>query len=143
MGILDKIFGKTPREYPPLDSQTELAEQLKRVESELQSFAETIDEDLEIVPASDETFVFFGEPPKVFGLAWIREGQVKNLSEVIEEKKIPPYRAEAFADLLRAAYKGSKDEARYSTQLAGRSVVVTPSDGLRQKVHEIVEKLAA
>lgn len=143
MGILDKIFGSKKPDYPPLDTQTELAEQLKRVETELRAFVETIDEDLEIVPAPDETFVFFGKPPKAFGLAWIREGQVKNMSKVFAEKKMPPHRAEAFGELLRAAYKGSKDEERYSTELAGRTVVVTPSDGLRRKVHDIVEKIAA
>jgi len=143
MGLLDKIFGNKPADYPPLETKTELAEQFKRVEPELRAFAETIDEDIEVIPAPEETFVFFGKPPKVFGLAWIRKGQVKNMSEVFKEQKVAPHRAEAFAELLRSAYKGSADEERYSAQLAGRTVVVTRSDGLRKKVHDIVEKIAA
>jgi len=143
MGILDTLFGNKETHYPPLDSHSEAADQFRDIEPELRAFVETIDENVEVVPAPDESYIFFGKPPKVFGLAWIRDGKLKNLSEVVEEKKVPPYRAEALADLLRAAYKQSKGDERYSTQLGDRTVVVTPSDGLRRSVHEIVEKIGA
>lgn len=143
MGILGKIFGHKKPEYPPLESQSPIAEQLKCVEPELRALVETIDDDIEIVPAADETYVLFGKLPATFDLAWIRDGQVKNLSKVVEEQKVPPHRAQALAELIRAAYERSQDDERYRTQLGDRTVVVTPSDALRNKVHEIVEKLAA
>ncbi|MEJ2089627.1 MAG: hypothetical protein P8Y69_14385 [Gammaproteobacteria bacterium] len=143
MGILGKIFGHKKPDYPPLESQSAIAEQLKSVESELRGLVETIEDDIEIVPAPDETYVLFGKLPAAFDLAWIRDGQVRNLSKVVEEQKVPPHRAQALAELIRSAYERSQNDERYSTQLAGRTVVVTPSDGLRQKVHEIVGKLAA
>lgn len=142
MGILHKIFGKK-REYPPLEPDSPAAEQLRRAEPALKSLMDAVPDDLEIIPANDETYVFLGRPPNTFGLAWIRDGQVTNLKDVIDEYDIAPHRAQAFIEQLRAAYEGSDVEDRFKTELAGKSVVVTPSDNLRRRVHDIVEKLAA
>ena len=143
MGLLDKLFGRKKPDYPALEDRSEAAEQLKRVESELQTFIEGISEDIEIVPAPDETYVFYGRPPNAFGVAWVREGEVKDLRKVVEERGLAPHRAQVVGEQLRVAYELSGGDDRYSIKLAGRTVVVTPSDGLRRKVHDIVEKLAA
>ena len=51
MGILDTLFGNKETHYPPLDSHSEAADQFRHVAPELQAFVETIDEDVEVVPA--------------------------------------------------------------------------------------------
>ena len=142
MGLLDKLFKSKP-DYPPLESNSEAAEQIRHVESALSTIAKDVSEDIEIVPADDETYVFIGKPPKVFGLAWIRDGEVKNLSKVVEEQGVPHNRAEALVEQIRIAYERSGTDNRYMTEVAGRTVVITPSAALRQKVQEVVQKLAA
>lgn len=142
MGFLDKLFNAEP-DYPTLETDSEAARQIRQVESSLQSLAENVSEKMEIVPAKDETYVFLGKPPRVFGLAWIRDGKVDVLKDVVESKGIPHHKVEALVEQVRAAYDRSDDDERYNTELAGRTVVVTLSKGLREKVHEVVEKLAA
>ena len=66
MGILGNLFGRKKPEYPPLESQSAIAEQLKSVESELRALVETINDDIEIVPAPDETYVLYGKLPAAF-----------------------------------------------------------------------------
>jgi len=142
MGVLDKILGRKP-DYPPLDRESDTAKRLERVSSELGTLAENVTEDIEVVPSEEETYVFLGKPPKEFGLAWIRQGQVKNLKNALDELDVPHHKAEAIVEQIRAAYERSEDDERYSTDLAGKTVVVTRSEGLERKVHEIVQKLAA
>lgn len=142
MGLLDKLF-KTKPDYPPLESDSEVAEQIRNVESALSTLAKDVSDDMEVVPADDETYVFIGKPPKVFGLAWIRDGQVKNLSKVVEEQGVPHHQAEALVEQIRIAYERSGSDERYMAEVAGRTVVITPSTALRQKVQEVVQKLAA
>lgn len=142
MGILDKILKRKP-DYPPLDRDGDIAKRLEHVTSELGTLAETASEDIEVVPAEGETYVFFGKPPKEFGLAWIRDGEVKNLKNALEEREVPHHKAEAIVEQIRAAYERSEEDERYSTELAGKTVVVTRSEGLERKVHDIVQKLAA
>jgi hypothetical protein len=43
---------------------------------------------------------------------------------------------------LRQAYIRHQDEAHFTTRIEDRTVVVTPSQGLEQEVHEIVEHIA-
>jgi hypothetical protein len=68
---------------------------------------------------------------------------VKNLKNALEEREVPHHKAEALVEQIRAAYERSEDDERFSTNLAGKKVVVTPSEGLERKVHDIVRKLAA
>lgn len=142
MGLLDKLFKSEP-DYPALERDSEAARQIRQVEGALETLAENVSDKIEIVPADQETYVFLGKPPKVFGLAWIRDGEVKTLNDVVESRGIPHHKAEALVEQIRAAYDRSENETRYNAELAGRTVVVTLSDGLRDKVHEVVEKLAA
>lgn len=142
MGLLDKLF-KTKPDYPPLDDDSKPAEQIRRLESELSSLAESVSEDIEVVPDDDETYVFIGKPPKVFGLAWIREGQVSNMVKVVEEQGVAPHRVEALVELIRTAYERSQNDDRYMAEVAGRSMVITPSHELRRKVHELVHRVIA
>ena len=142
MGLLDKLFKSEP-DYPALESDSEAARQIRQVESVLESLAENVSDKMEIVPANEETYIFLGKPPKVFGLAWIRDGKVKKLNDVVEAKGIPHHKVEALVEQVRAAYDRSQNDERYNAELAGRTVVVTLSEGLRDKVHEVVEKVVA
>jgi len=140
MGLIDKIFKREP-DYPTLEPDSETAAQIRQVEDELQELANSVSDKMEIVPASSETYVFLGKPPKVFALAWIRDGNVKMLNDVIESKGIPPHKAEALVEQIRVVYDQSGNDERYSAEVAGHTVVVAQSDRLRKKVHEVVEKL--
>jgi hypothetical protein len=98
---------------------------------------------MEIVPSGDTAFVFVGKPPKAFGLVWIQDGQVLNLKKVVAEKGIPATTFTLISDDLRGAYERSGSAARYSTSLAGKNVVVTPSETLAREVNQIIQKLGA
>ena len=92
------------------------------------------------MPADREAFIFLGKPPKRFGIAWIHDGSVVSLKEMIEENNLTPASVEQLIDRLREAYDHASSAQRYSTQIGDKDVVVTPSAGLEHEVHEILEE---
>ncbi|MBI5585684.1 MAG: hypothetical protein HY892_17885 [Deltaproteobacteria bacterium] len=141
MGLFDKFKSKGP-EYAVLDQASSAAQSLNSLKNPLESFAVQVKDPLEIVPFENTAFVFVGKPPKAFGLVWIQGGQVHNLKKVVAEKGIPATTFQLISDDLRGAYERSGSVTRYSTILAGKNVVVTPSETLAREVHQIIQKLS-
>jgi hypothetical protein len=142
MGLFDKFKSKAP-EYPVLDQATPAAQSLNSLKNPLESFVSQVSDPMEIVPSGDAAYVFVGKPPKTFGLVWIQGGKVYNLKKVVAEKGIPATTFSLISDDLRGAYERSSSASRYSTTLAGKNVLVTPSETLAREVHKIIQGLGA
>ncbi len=141
MGMFSNIFNRTPQ-YPELDETSTAAERIHEVEDELKKLAHDVSDPLEVVPSEHAAYVFLGKPPKRFGLAWIHDGKVTGLNTLIKEHGVSPAEIEKVIEELRQAYIRHQDEAHFTTRIEDRTVVVTPSQGLEQEVHEIVEHIA-
>ena len=138
MGMFDKLFGDKI-DFPPLPADNEAAAKLDEVRAPLAEFAQNVSDHLEVVPAEHEAFVYLGHPPKRFGIAWIHDGKVSSLNELVGENKLTQREAQKLVTELGQAYEHASEAPRYSAELGGKKVVVIPSTGLGQEVHQIME----
>jgi len=140
MGFFSKAFGGKP-DYPELETGNPAHEQLQAIEQPLQELMEKIHDPLEIVPAEDRTYVFVGKPPKRFGIAWIENGEVVNFQLQAKEHGLTPIELQQVIDRVGEAYAQAEDAKRFSTKIAGRDIVVTPSPDLKKDVQQIVSSV--
>lgn len=138
MGMLDKWFGGK-KDYPPLPADNEAKAKLDEVQNELEELTNRVSDHLEVVPAEHEAYVYLGKPPKRFGIAWIHDGKVSGLKELVEENKLSQREVQKLVDDLGRAYEHAREAPRYSADVGGKQVVVIPSKGLGQEVHQIIE----
>ena len=137
MGFLGKMFGgKT--DYPHLSADSPIAEQLHDVEEPLKTLMSQVTDRMEVVPAEDRTYVFIGKPPKRFGVVWIENGEVVNFQSLAKEKGLDAQEMQRLSDMLQEAYEHNESAERFSTNLAGRDVVVTHSAELKKEVSQII-----
>ena len=140
MGFFDK-FKKKEIEYPELDQNSPAAQLLGNMKKSLESFAAQVKDPLEIVPSGDAAYVFVGKPPKVFGFVWIHKDGVFNMKKVVEEKGIPMPEFQLLSDELRDAYQKSQETERYTTSIAGKTLVVIPSENLARDLKNVILKM--
>ena len=138
MGMFDKWFGGA-KDLPPLPADNEAMAKLDEVKGQLEELADRVKDNLEVVPAEHEAFVYLGHPPKRFGIAWIHDGKVSGLNELVDENKLSQPEIQKLVGELGKAYEHASDAPRYSAEVAGKTVVVIPSAGLGKEVHEIIE----
>ena len=143
MGILDKLFGPKQPDYPALNPESEAGKIAHEVKPVLDKLAGDLGDKMEVVPSQDTTYVFCGKPPTAFGLVWIRDGEMENLKDVVEREKMSGPDATALIERLAKAYDRSKDAERYTMDVSGNTVVVTPSQTLHGEIEEIVQRIAA
>lgn len=93
---------------------------------------------LEVVPAEHEAFVFLGKPPKNFGIAWLHDGKVTGLKEFAEEHHLSQVEMGKLIVKLGEAYQHASEVPRYSAEFGGKQMVVIPSQGLEQEMHQIM-----
>jgi hypothetical protein len=140
MGILGKLFS-SKHDYPPLDSSTPAAMQLESVRPPLEKLAAETNDPLEVVPAQDSVYVFIGNPPKKFGIAWIEDGdKIVNFKSLVDKKGLSPDSLQNLSEKLRKAYIAHQDIPRYVTKISDREVVVIPSTSLLNNVKGVVEQ---
>lgn len=137
MGFLNKLFGGGPQ-YPELDQASSTAKKLDGVRGSLEELTEKVKDPMEIVPTENSAYVFIGNPPKNFGMAWIENGQVKNFKTLSEEKGVEQKQLVNIVDALAEVYKQSEGADRFSTTIGGRSITVTPSQDLASEVQQII-----
>ena len=128
--------------YPELDSDNPLANQIHMFDRPLEDLMGQISDPLEVVPAEDHAYVFIGKPPKKFGVAMIEDGSVQSFVAAAKEKGLDPGKIQMLNEKLRDAYMHNLDAQRYKTSVAGREVVVTPCDQLDQEVKEIINSMS-
>ena len=92
------------------------------------------------MPGDSEAYVYLGKPPKRFGIAWIHDGKLDGIKELVEDNNLSQSDAQKMIVSLGAAYENASEAPRYSTELAGKKVVVIPSSELGREVHEIMER---
>lgn len=140
MGILGRFFsGK--RDYPPLDSSAPIAKHLDSVRPPLEKLANEIRDPLEIVPAEDSVYVFYGKPPKKFGIAWVEGGdKIVNFKSLVDEKGLSPTNIEKLSEALRKTYIAHQDKPRFVTRISDRDVVVISSASLFNNLKGVVEE---
>jgi hypothetical protein len=138
MGFFDKFLGGG-KEYPPIDQSSSASGQLESLRSPLDEIAGSINDALEVIPGENSAYVFFGKPPKKFGIVWVEEGdKIVNFKNLIEEKGISEVRLGQLSQNLGQVYSDHKDEARFSARIGDREIVVTPSPNLFNKLKEVV-----
>lgn len=142
MGLLDKVLGNKP-DYPELAPEGQLAQQVEGLRQPLESLMDQVKDPMEIVPAEERTYVIIGKPPKKFGVAWIEGTNVENFQKRIQEAGIGASQMEEISGKLRSAYEKHESTDRYVTTVAGRKVVVTPSQDLSREVNDIVSQAIA
>ncbi|MDO9292105.1 MAG: hypothetical protein Q7U09_11020 [Hydrogenophaga sp.] len=137
MGLLDKFFGGKV-DYPPLPAGNEALAKLDEMKAPLEELAHKVHDHLEVVPAEHEAFVFLGKPPKNFGVAWIHDGKVTGLKEFAEEHHLTQVEVGKMIVRLGEAYQHASETPRYSAEFGGKQMVVIPSQGLEQEMHQIM-----
>ncbi len=137
MGLLDKLFGSKV-EYPPLPAGDDALVQLDEVKAPLEELAHKVSDHLEVVPAEHEAFVFLGKPPKSFGIAWIHDGKVTGLKEFAEEHQMSQVEMGKLIVRLGEAYQHASEAPRFSAEIGGKQMVIIPSKGLEQEMHQIM-----
>lgn len=141
MGLLGSLFGGG-KEHPHLDPSSAALPRLERSRSVLDSFAQRVHDNLEIVPGERGVYVFVGKPPKTFGIVWFHEGVESNFKTLMKEKGLSAAQVQTLSDELRAAYTRSEGEPRFTWDLSGRKVLVTPSRTLELEVAEIIGRVS-
>jgi hypothetical protein len=137
MGLLDKLFGSKVT-YPPLPAGDEAQVKLEDVKAPLEELAHKVSDHLEVVPADNEAFVFLGKPPESFGIAWIHDGKVTSLKDMAKEHHLSQVEVGELIVRLGQAYQHASDTPRYSAEIGGKQMVVIPSKGLEQEMHQIM-----
>lgn len=140
MGLLDKVLGKKI-DYPALEAGSEPAKAIDKLSDSIKQLAEETGEQLEVVPGLPTAYVFVGKPPKKFGLAWITDGEVGNFKSLVEEKGVQPFVLQSVVEKLTEVYERNSDVSRFQTIVDDHQIVVTPSDGLHQALHMIMDKV--
>ena len=138
MGMLDKLFGGK-NYYPPLPADNEAKARLDEVKPQLEELAKRVHDHMEVVPGEHEAYVYLGKPPKRFGIAWLHDGKVDGLNELVDEHKLSQSQVLAIIAKLSDAYEHASEAPRYSAEVAGKQVTVIPSSGLGKEVHQIIE----
>lgn len=138
MGMFDKLFGGK-KDYPPLPDDNEAKSRLETVKPQLEELANRVHDNLEVVPGEKEAYVYLGKPPKRFGIAWLHDGKVDGLNELVQDHKLSQPQVQALIGKLSEAYEHANKAPRYSTEVAGKQVTVIPSRGLGKEVHQIIE----
>ncbi|MDR7151508.1 hypothetical protein J2W49_003484 [Hydrogenophaga palleronii] len=137
MGLLEKFFGSKVK-YPPLPAGNDALVKLDEVKAPLEELAHKVSDHLEVVPAEHEAFVFLGKPPESFGIAWIHDGKVSSLKDMAKEHHLSAVQVGELIVQLGQAYQHASDSPRYSAEFGGKQMVVIPSKGLGQEVHQIM-----
>jgi len=137
MGLLDKFFGGKV-DYPPLPAGNEALAQLDEMKAPLEELAHKVHDHLEVVPGRARSLVFLGKPPKNFGVAWIHDGKVTGLKEFAEEHHLTQVEVGKMIVRLGEAYQHASETPRYSAEFGGKQMVVIPSQGLEQEMHQIM-----
>lgn len=127
--------------YPDLDQASPAAEQIDAVEQPLKELMGQVSDALEVVPANGEAFVFIGKPPKKFGMAMIKDDEVKSFVALAKEKGLDQPKIQKINEKFRSAYQSHAEDKRYKTSVAGKEIIITPSTQFAQEVGNIINSM--
>jgi len=142
MGFFSKLMGGETPEYPELDASSPAAARLASVKDKLAELAGEVQDPLEVIPADGAAYVFIGNPPKTFGIAWIEDGEINNFKTLLAKKGASPLTLEKLSNNLRDAYAKDAPEEKFSFMAGGRKITVLASDSLAADVKAIIDHVA-
>jgi hypothetical protein len=140
MGLFGKLFGKE-QELPALDPAGPASVRLGKFKSELEAFVAKMNDRLEFVPADNAIYVFIGKPPGMFGMAWFHDGKEHNFKTMAKDKGVSQKKLQNMSLQLGEVYAKYMEEPKFSATIAGKSVIVHPSEGLLKDVVQIIHVL--
>ncbi len=141
MGFLYRIMsGKSG--YPALDQASPAADSIDKIRDQLESLSKQVHKPLEVIPGEEGSFIFIGKPPRDFGIAWIKGDKVHNFKTLVEEQGVKPEELMSLSNKLRDVYEANSEDARYTTKIGRKNIVVTPSEQFRSQVSEVIQKAA-
>ena len=139
MGIFDRIFA-SGKGYPPLDENSPAAGRIDKIRDQLEALTKQIHKPLEVIPGEEGSFVFIGKPPKDFGIAWIEGNKLHSLKTLAEEQGVKPDELKALSDNLRKVYEANQGDARFTTKVGRKDILVTPSEDFRNQVSDVIRQ---
>jgi hypothetical protein len=139
MPVQEQPFGEA---LPVLNPSSRAALHIDVRRRELELLAKRSSDRLELVPSRGAVYVFVGDPRTgELGLAWATPGGLRTLGSVLSAKRASRATVEWVAGRIRRCYDDHRDVPRYLSAVAGRSVVVTPSDELARAVRRTLLSL--
>jgi hypothetical protein len=140
MGFLGNLFNKE-KDLPALEPGSAAAGQLEPFRPDLERFLGKVNDRLELVPTETSLYAFIGKPPGAFGMIWWRDGSEHNFKTLMQERSLSQLRVQRLSDELRDSYKRHAGDERYTTTVAGKQVVVTPSATFAADVEKIIHEV--
>jgi hypothetical protein len=142
MGILETLFRKR-EEFPRLDPASAAAARIAARLRQLEPFVRKVRGRLELVPAAAALYVYLDKPPGAFGMAWFVDDREVSFTSLKEDQGLSQGRIRILSEKLGAAYLESAGAARYATTIAGKEVLVTPSDSLAAAIGQAIDEAAS
>lgn len=140
MGLFDGLRGKKD-DYPALDPNSEAAVQLAKHSQHIGDLAKRANDRLEAVPASEGLYVYVGKPPKQFGVVWYENGEEHSFMSVMKDRGLSKEQVQDLSDELRDVYTTHQHEPRYTHDLAGQKLVVTPAPTLADDLRRVISEI--
>jgi hypothetical protein len=140
MGLFSKLFGSAEKEYPALDPASAGAQCIDNFRPQIETLVKKINDRYEAVPAKNAVFIFLGNPPGMFGIAWFLEGDTTehNLKTLMSKKGLSQRKIDNLMQKLRGAYSERENEVRYSFAIGDKKLVVTPSESFGEALYSIL-----
>lgn len=139
MGFFDRIFASS-KGYQPLDESSSAADRIEKIRDQLETLSKQVHKPLEVVPGEEGSYVFIGKPPRDFGIAWIEGDKLCSLKTLAEEQGIKPEQMKEISESLRKVYEANQGDARFTTKVGRKNIVVTPSEQLRNQVSDVIQR---
>ena len=139
---MDRLFGNDG-ECPPLDPAGAAAAGIEARIGEIEPFVRRVQALVELVPTGSAVYAYLGKPPVDFGMAWFENGREVSLASLKQDQGLSQGRIQVLSKKLGAAYKRSKGAERYWTTIAGKRVIVTPSETLAAEIRQAIDEAVA
>lgn len=141
MGLFSSVFGGKKDQHRPLERDTVAGRRIQQRQGEIEAFVRKVKDRIELIPAHDATYVFIGKPPDAFGVAWLSQGREQSMKTLMQERGLSAASVQVLSDQLREIYRAHLHEERYQAEIAGKTVLVTPSEQLAWDVHRVIEAI--
>jgi len=142
MGIFDRLMGNDGN-CPPLDPASAAAAGIDARIGQIEPFVRKVHVLVELVPTATAVYAYLGKPPVDFGMAWFENDREVSMESLMEDQGLAKGRIQVLWKKLGAAYKNSKGTARYWTTIAGKRVIVTPSETLAAAIGKAIDEAAS
>lgn len=140
MGFLSNIFGKK-EQYPALDSAAPSAECIKRFSPQLTELTGKVRDRIEVIPAEDNLYIYIGKPPGMFGMVWYENGKEVNFKSLAKDKGLPQSKVLTLSGKLGDIYARSTEYQRFTANIAGRDIIVTPSENFEKDISQVLNEI--